>query len=205
MRSTGWVLGYHGCDEELGEAVLRGDKPLQPSANDYDWLGAGIYFWEGDPKRALDWAEDAMENPAVCKTRITKPFALGAIIDPGYCLDLMESASVYLVKMAHLSLEAQYDSQGWEKPRNAGSTVDRVQRKLDRAVINFLHDVRENEAGETAFDSVRFVHYFLKDRSSITKRVFRRRLMCNSLCERNRASSLISGRGLSGCKECRAE
>lgn len=155
MRSTGWVLGYHGCDAELGEAVLRGDKPLQPSANDYDWLGAGIYFWEGDPKRALDWAEYAMENPAVCKTRITKPFALGAIIDPGYCLDLMESASVYLVKMAHLSLEAQYDAQGWEKPRNAGSTVDRAQRKLDCAVINFLHDVRENEAGETAFDSVR--------------------------------------------------
>jgi hypothetical protein len=154
MKSTGWVIGYHGCDEELGEAVLRGDKLLMPSANDYDWLGAGIYFWEGDPKRALDWAEYAKKNPEVCKTRISKPFALGAIIDPGYCLDLLESASVDLVRMAHLSFEAQYDAQGWKKPENSG-IPDRGQRKLDCAVINFLHEVRESEAGETPFDSVR--------------------------------------------------
>ena len=57
-------------------------------------------------------ADPAMENPAVCRIRITKPFALGAIIDPGHCLDLMESSSVHLMKMAHLSLEAQYDAQG---------------------------------------------------------------------------------------------
>jgi len=44
MRQTGWVLGYHGCDEELGEAVLRAEEVLLPSTNDYDWLGEGIYF-----------------------------------------------------------------------------------------------------------------------------------------------------------------
>ena len=33
--------------------------------------------------------------------------------------------------------------------------MDRVWRKLDCAVINLLHDLRENEAGETPFDSIR--------------------------------------------------
>jgi len=139
MRSTGWVLGYHGCDAELGESVLRGKITLEPSTNDHDWLGAGIYFWEGDPNRALAWADFAKKNPKVSKAKIITPFALGAIIDPGYCLDLMESASLDLVKRAHQNLEEFYDFQNWEKPRNTGEAPDRGQRKLDCAVINFLH------------------------------------------------------------------
>ena len=40
-----FVLGFHGCDAKVGEAILRG-KPahLTASANDYDWLGHGIYI-----------------------------------------------------------------------------------------------------------------------------------------------------------------
>lgn len=154
MRSTGWILGYHGCDAVTGEAVLRGDVPLKPSDNDYDWLGTGIYFWEGDPKRALDWAHFAKENPKVCKAKIREPFVLGAIIDPGHCLDLLEAASVDLVRMAHTSLVSQYEELGWGKPENEGKH-DSGQRKLDCAVINFLHEVRESETGERPFDSVR--------------------------------------------------
>jgi len=151
MKSTGWVLGYHGCDAELGEAVLRGERNLEPSSNDYDWLGAGIYFWESDPKRALQWAETAKDDPKICKARITTPFALGAIIDPGYCLDLTESTSVDLVRMAHKSFVDQCDSEGWEKPRNSRDG----HRKLDCAVINFLHEMREDVMKEKAFHSVR--------------------------------------------------
>src|SRR5437667_162610 len=57
MRSTALVLGYHGCDREVGERILGGGGHLQPSENDYDWLGSGIYFWEDTPSRALEWAE----------------------------------------------------------------------------------------------------------------------------------------------------
>lgn len=151
MKSTGWVLGYHGCDAILGEAVLRGERILEPSTNDYDWLGAGIYFWEGDPQRALRWAENARDNPKVCKAEITNPFVVGAIIDPGYCLDLMESAAVDLVRMAHDSFLKQYESEGWEKPENS----DNGHHKLDCAVINFLHRIREDVMNEEAFHSVR--------------------------------------------------
>jgi hypothetical protein len=41
--STAFVLGYHGCDEEIGRHLL-GNEPFQPSKNSYDWLGEGVYF-----------------------------------------------------------------------------------------------------------------------------------------------------------------
>jgi hypothetical protein len=47
MQTPTWVLGYHGCDREVGEAVLAGETELLPSENDWDWLGTGIYFCEG--------------------------------------------------------------------------------------------------------------------------------------------------------------
>lgn len=51
-----FVLGFHGCDRKVGEAVLAGQH-LRPSNNDYDWLGQGIYFWENSPHRALSYAK----------------------------------------------------------------------------------------------------------------------------------------------------
>src|SRR3954452_1098491 len=52
-----FVLGFHGCDKEVGERILCGEEPhLKHSEQKYDWLGHGIYFWEGNPSRAMDWA-----------------------------------------------------------------------------------------------------------------------------------------------------
>lgn len=41
----GLVLGFHGTDKKTAESVLAGKAELEPSANQYDWLGHGIYFW----------------------------------------------------------------------------------------------------------------------------------------------------------------
>jgi hypothetical protein len=59
MYSKGYqrVLAFHGCDRSVGESVLSGATDLLRSENDYDWLGHGIYFWENDPKRALQYAK----------------------------------------------------------------------------------------------------------------------------------------------------
>ena len=51
------MLGYHGCDEDVGRALLQG-KPFRASDNDYDWLGSGVYFWESNPQRALSFAKE---------------------------------------------------------------------------------------------------------------------------------------------------
>ena len=53
--TASFVLGYHGCDRDAGEKLLQNEQ-FRPSENSYDWLGSGIYFWEANPDRALDWA-----------------------------------------------------------------------------------------------------------------------------------------------------
>ena len=44
ILSNPYILGYHGCRKDVGEAILRGDEPhLNPSDNPWDWLGKGIW------------------------------------------------------------------------------------------------------------------------------------------------------------------
>ncbi|HZU36517.1 MAG TPA: hypothetical protein VFA18_11440 [Gemmataceae bacterium] len=55
------VVGYHGGNEAFARELLLGHKGVNkwlPSANDWDWLGHGIYFWEHAPERALRWARE---------------------------------------------------------------------------------------------------------------------------------------------------
>ena len=57
------IFGFHGCDETVCDALVSGEqKNLNFSKNDYDWLGNGMYFWENDPERALEWAESLMDR-----------------------------------------------------------------------------------------------------------------------------------------------
>ena len=48
------IIGYHGCDARVADQVIRTGGILQPSENEYDWLGSGIYFWEFGPERAME-------------------------------------------------------------------------------------------------------------------------------------------------------
>jgi len=73
------VLGYHGCDEATGEAILSGKLEIRPSINDYDWLGAGAYFWENSYSRALAWAQFLKANPGISKTKIQRPLSSGRL------------------------------------------------------------------------------------------------------------------------------
>ncbi len=64
------VLGYHLCRRTLARQVVVGKKSLTPSANEYDWLGHGIYFVEGEELypggavSALDHVQICVRNPA---------------------------------------------------------------------------------------------------------------------------------------------
>ena len=40
------VLGFHGCHRKTFQSVIMEGGSLKKSANSYDWLGNGIYFWE---------------------------------------------------------------------------------------------------------------------------------------------------------------
>lgn len=93
-----FVLGFHGCDREVAERVIRGGHHLQQSRNKYDWLGEGIYFWENSPARALEYATMLMEHPRPRGPRIRYPAVVGATIDPGYCLNLLDTKFLLLLR-----------------------------------------------------------------------------------------------------------
>ena len=57
-RRTNLVIGFHGCDASVASKVINEGMMLKASKNDYDWLGNGIYFWENNVQRALDFAKE---------------------------------------------------------------------------------------------------------------------------------------------------
>ena len=97
------ILAFHGCDRSVRDKIVSNpDKSLKPSENSFDWLGHGIYFWENNPTRALEYARHLKKNPKRSKHPIKEPAVLGAIINLGYCLDLVDSESLQLVKQGYV-------------------------------------------------------------------------------------------------------
>jgi hypothetical protein len=145
--TTSFVLAYHGCDRDLGEDLLAGNKSFQPSDNDYDWLGPGVYFWESNPHRALEFAREKVKR----NEAIRNPFVVGAVIDLGLCLDLTTKDSIENLRDAHRSLMKTISPTGGPLPING---PENWRRCLDCAVIRFLHLIRENSDSEP-IDTVR--------------------------------------------------
>lgn len=152
--SSAFVLGYHGCDAAVGEQLLR-NVPFVQSTNDYDWLGSGIYFWEANPNRALDWASDLGRLQKRQRGASFNPFVVGAVIDLGFCLDLISTNGIEAVEQAHKELVSSASSSGIILPVNEGGQ-DLLLRRLDCSVIDYLHAAREAQA-RPSFDTVRGV------------------------------------------------
>lgn len=128
------IIGYHSCDREIGLKVLNGKDELESSDNPWDWLGPGIYFWEHDPVRALAYAVENAEGMQFNKKPIKTPFVLGAIIELGNCLNLVESESLTVLSEAYQGLLKAYDITNQKMPINKGNN-----RTLDCEVIKYVH------------------------------------------------------------------
>jgi len=152
---TGLILGFHGTDESVVDSVLRGDTELEFSKNAYDWLGHGVYFWDNSPGRALEWAYELSQRGI---GKIKKPAVIGAIIDLGYCLDLLDYEKLEIVHKAYSILKTSLESSSTKLPINKGATEDLLQRELDCAVIETLHaSLKSLEQDE--YESVRGVFW----------------------------------------------
>ncbi|MFA6241458.1 MAG: hypothetical protein WC655_11035 [Candidatus Hydrogenedentales bacterium] len=151
------ILGFHGCDRAVGEKVLSGKaQHLSHSENEYDWLGHGVYFWENNPDRALQFARELREKPRKGKAPTREPFVLGAVIDPGKCLNLLESKSLRIVQESYEFLCATVAVAGTRMPENKRDeeTGELLRRNLDCAVIETLHG-----QGKSRYDTVRGVFF----------------------------------------------
>lgn len=152
-RRSNLILGYHGLEESIGRRIIAGEDQLLPSENDYDWLGHGIYFWENSLVRAQQWAKKQSQRK---DTSVKKPFAIGATIDLGNCLDLLDQQWLDYVGDAYTYMIEDLRSENKEIPDNLPwnrDDIDFKNRKLDCAVILYAIQLAK-EQGQP-FDSVR--------------------------------------------------
>ncbi len=162
MYSTraGLILAFHGCDQSVVHNVLNDKSPLKTSNNKYDWLGHGIYFWDNSPSRALEYATFLSKYPDRSVRPIKKPAVIGAVINLGYCLDLLDFENLKFLKLGFGLLDATCKSSGIDLPanKNVGTDKDLLLRELDCAVIEMLHQLRVDK-NMAEFDSIRGVFW----------------------------------------------
>jgi hypothetical protein len=143
------IIGFHSCDREVGLRVLNGKEELFSSNNSWDWLGSGIYFWEQNPVRALEYAIESSQRLQFNKIPIKTPFVLGAIIELQNCLNLVESQSLKILSGAYNSLKEVLQETGEEMPENKQNN-----RALDCAVIQFIHETNKKKF-TPSYDTIR--------------------------------------------------
>lgn len=147
---SGLILAYHGCDKVVADKIISKNGNLNTSSNNYDWLGHGIYFWENSYSRALDYAKELKKKPH-SKSNIKTPAVIGAVIDLGRCLNLLDFENLKIVKAAYSYLNQLVSDSKVEMPTNQKGK-DLLLRYLDCAVIETVHKTVNHP-----YDSVRGV------------------------------------------------
>lgn len=156
------VLGFHGTTQTVAKKVVNQEENLKHSDNDYDWLGSGIYFWQNNELRALKFAEDAKKR----KHLTDAPKVVGAVLDLGICLDLLQSKNLQEVKSAHIYLPRIFKNSGTQIPQNIvpNSSGDKLVRNLDCAVIAMVHEIRKQKYNAISLleSMLRTFSYYIK-------------------------------------------
>jgi hypothetical protein len=139
------VIGYHACERSFAEGLKGGELTLaqwMPSINDYDWLGHGIYFWEGSPRRAQEWGVEHVDGEVAI---------IEAEIELGLCFDLPSSDFVILLPIVYASIAVAFERRGRPLPTNeaGGGKL----RRLDCLVVNEF--LRMMDLGGVRFETVR--------------------------------------------------
>ncbi|MEA3490973.1 MAG: hypothetical protein U9R27_03655 [Campylobacterota bacterium] len=164
-KSGNYILGFHGCTQNVADILLGNDSPtFKKSTNEYDWLGHGMYFWENDPHRAMSFIKEqvirvnADEKSSIEKKKEYENITVvGAVIDLAHCLNLTEIASINRVKEIHTWYTEQALKNNLELPKNKDSkdNHDLLFRNLDCAVIQFLHTIQDNSSELQPYDTVK--------------------------------------------------
>lgn len=93
-----FVYGFHAIDEHAAARILNQQDDFVQSDNDYDWLGNGTFFWENNLPRAVQYGVDDSSRST---SKIKTPAVLGAVIDLGNCLDLLDQEYLDFLKFSY--------------------------------------------------------------------------------------------------------
>lgn len=160
MKTGHLVLAYHGCDITLrDDLVSRRVSELRSSANRYDWLGPGAYFFENDHRRALLFANAAHDNPGKRYTKqpIATPAVVGAVLQFDFILDMTTQEGVENYCAAYQAMIEYLVAHGHPEPKNVKASdedEDVIVRQLDSDVFAFMHRIRE-DTKQQLFQAVR--------------------------------------------------
>jgi hypothetical protein len=138
------IIGFHGCSEEEQHSLLNQPDKTKASSKPYDWLGHGIYFWENNYDRALEWAQAKQS-----RGEINKAAVIGAVLSLGYCLDLTDSSFINLLPTYYNLMSFEYGKLNKTLPANKNPKNDTyndlIIRELDCAVIEFMYQRIDEE------------------------------------------------------------
>jgi hypothetical protein len=160
------VIGFHGCERHVRDALLMNPNDYKISQKPFDWLGHGLYFWENNYERALEWATEKEKRGG-----IVEPAVIGAVLSLGYCCDFLDKKYIRLLAYYFNMMKSRYELFGEELPQNNDlkhdTHKDKILRHLDCTAIEFMHanilDQVKNERAEQGyseykiFDSTRGV------------------------------------------------
>jgi hypothetical protein len=146
------VLAYHGCDLSVAEKLVSGSLDFRSSENPYDWLGDGVYFFEGDAHQAHEFATlaaiDFLDsgNTVVTKGKISCPAVIGVVLSLAQCLDLTRREHIQLLSSHYKDMSLIWKAEGKVPPENKKTTLEAdwthhgfaAVRCLDRELINTM-------------------------------------------------------------------
>ncbi|MCW3085312.1 MAG: hypothetical protein JWP12_2678 [Bacteroidetes bacterium] len=138
------VIGFHGCDLSVRDQLLNNPNEFIMSKKPYDWLGHGMYFWENNHERAMEWAQNKKK-----RGDIETPAVIGAVLSIGRCFDLIDSQYIQMLKEYYGLMDFEYKAIGAVMPQNKDVKFDKhkdkLLRELDCEVIEFMHEnIRKN-------------------------------------------------------------
>lgn len=145
------LLAYHGCDVTTRDDLIsRRINMLDPSRNTYDWLGPGIYFFENDLRRAMNFATESAAHPARMYTRrpIATPAAVGAVICVNSCLDMSNQTGLNEFSLVLSALQQTGSTLASNDVSNP------LLRRLNNQVFATMHALRAAD-GNDAYDMIR--------------------------------------------------
>lgn len=135
------IIGFHGCEKGEAQQLITEPNSIRVSNEIYDWLGHGMYFWENNLERAWQWAKEKQMRKGHTEADAA---VIGAVIQLGYCCDLIDSRFTAVLKTYYHLMEKAYKEAGKPLPLNKDSSKDpyknKLLRQLDCAVIEYMHD-----------------------------------------------------------------
>jgi len=142
------VLAFHGCDITTRDGLVRGEIKPRISSNAYDWLGDGLYFFEGDWSRALKLAKYSHAHPELLLTRkpIATPAVVGAVLEVDRWLDLTTQTGIADFTRAAQAVAAGSAKNGMRLPVNKAAfdgDTDLLHRAFDKAACDLVHAFRK--------------------------------------------------------------